>query len=58
MRNVRLFRALLSVDKKTVIEDIESVEDDDVAELVVAQVRPRSGRQVLFRAPTFHLSRF
>lgn len=43
MRNVRLFRALLGVDKRTVIEDIEFVEEDDGAELVVAQVRPRSG---------------
>ncbi|WP_236731734.1 hypothetical protein, partial [Mycobacterium tuberculosis] len=28
MRNVRLFRALLGVDKRTVIEDIEFEEDD------------------------------
>ena len=44
MRKVRLFRALLGVDKRTVIEDIEFEEDDtgDVAR-VVARVRPRSG---------------
>ncbi|WP_236728204.1 hypothetical protein, partial [Mycobacterium tuberculosis] len=31
MRNVRLFRALLGVDKRTVIEDIEFEEDDAAA---------------------------
>lgn len=43
MRNVRLFRALLGVDKRTVIEDIEFKEDDagDGAR-VIARVRPRS----------------
>ncbi len=43
MRNVRLFRALLGVDKRTVIEDIEFEEDDagDGAR-VIARVRPRS----------------
>jgi transposase len=34
---------LLGVDKQTVIEDIEFIDDDGGAELVVAQVRPRSG---------------
>ena len=51
MRNVRLFRALLGVDQRTVIEDIEfeepeGFEDADDAgggALVVARVRPRSG---------------
>ena len=44
MRNVRLWRGLLGVDKRTVIEDIEFDEDDaDSAALVVARVRPRSG---------------
>lgn len=43
MHNVRLFRALLGVDKRTVIEDIEFEEDDagDGAR-VIARVRPRS----------------
>ncbi|CCK56209.1 Transposase [Mycobacterium canettii CIPT 140070008] len=43
VRNVRLFRALLGVDKRTVIEDIEFEEDDagDGAR-VIARVRPRS----------------
>ena len=47
MRNVRLWRALLGVDQRTVIEDIEfeefAEEDADGDTLVVAQVRPRSG---------------
>ncbi|BBX98803.1 transposase for insertion sequence element IS1557 [Mycobacterium lacus] len=43
MRNVRLWRALLGVDRRTVIEDIEFAEDGDGAELVVAWVRSRSG---------------
>ena len=47
MRNVRLWRALLGVDQRTVIEDIEfeefEEEDADGDTLVVAQVRPRSG---------------
>jgi transposase len=44
VRNVRLWRGLLGVDKRTVIEDIEFGEDDaDCAQLVVARVRPRSG---------------
>jgi transposase len=44
VRNVRLWRALLGVDQRTVIEDIEFVDDDsDAAEVVVAHVRPRRG---------------
>jgi len=44
VRNVRLWRALLGVDKRTVIEGVEfSEEGADGAELVVARVRPRSG---------------
>ena len=43
MRNVRLWRGLLGVDKQTVIEDIEFDEQAGGAELVVARVRPRSG---------------
>jgi transposase len=47
VRNVRLWRALLGVDQRTVIEDIEfeefAEEDADGDTLVVAQVRPRSG---------------
>ena len=44
MRNVRLWRGLLGVDKRTVIEGIEFAEERaDGAELVVARVRPRSG---------------
>lgn len=48
MRNVRLFRALLGVDQRTVIEDIELEEAEEFEEagagtLVVARVRPRSG---------------
>jgi transposase len=43
VRNVRLWRGLLGVDRRTVIEDIERGEEDDGAELVVARVRPRSG---------------
>ena len=38
MRNVRLWRALLGVDQRTVIEDIEVEEDDaDGETLVVAR---------------------
>ena len=41
MRNVRLWRGLLGVDKRTVIEDIEFDEEGaDGAQLVVARVRP------------------
>jgi transposase len=47
VRNVRLWRALLGVDQRTVIEDIEfeefEEEDADDGALVVARVRPRSG---------------
>ena len=46
MRNVRLWRALLGVDQRTVIEDIEFEVEEQDAEgdaLVVARVRPRSG---------------
>ena len=47
MRNVRLWRALLGVDQRTVIEDIEfeEFEEEDAAggALLVARVRPRSG---------------
>ena len=43
MRNVRLWRALLGVDRRTVIEDIEFDQEADGAEVVVARVRPRSG---------------
>jgi transposase len=42
VRNVRLWRALLGVDCRTVIEDIEFDQEADGAE-VVARVRPRSG---------------
>ena len=45
MRNVRLWRALLGVDQRTVIEDIEFEEFEEEAPtagtLVVARVRPR-----------------
>ena len=43
MRNVRLWRGLLGVDKRTVIDDIELSEESAGADLVVARVRPRSG---------------
>jgi transposase len=47
VRNVRLWRALLGVDQRTVIEDIEFEEfeegEADGERLVVARVRPRSG---------------
>ena len=47
MRNVRLWRELLGVDQRTVIEGIEveefEEEDADGDTLVVARVRPRSG---------------
>ena len=43
MRNVRLWRVLLGVDKRTVIEDIEFGEDSGDAEMVVVHVRPRRG---------------
>ena len=43
MRNVRLWRELLGVDRRTVIEGIElGSEQPDGAQLVVARVRPRS----------------
>lgn len=50
MRNVRLWRGLLGVDQRTVIEDIEFEEAEEFEEfndagggmLVVARVRPRS----------------
>lgn len=45
MRNVRLWRGLLAVDQRTVIEEIEFEEHDadgDGDTLVVARVRPRS----------------
>lgn len=40
MRNISLWRGLLGVDKRTVIEDVEFDEDEI---LVVAHVRPRRG---------------
>ena len=40
MRNVSLWRAVLGVDRRTVIEEIAFDEDE---ELVVAHVRPRTG---------------
>jgi transposase len=44
VRNVRLFRELLGVDRRTVIEGIELGQDQAGAEVVVvARVRPRSG---------------
>ncbi|MBS4729271.1 ISL3 family transposase [Mycobacterium sp. SM1] len=43
MRNVRLWRALLGVDRRTVIEDIEFGEDAGDGEVVVAHVRARGG---------------
>ena len=43
MRIVRLFRGLLGVDQRTVIEGIEFDEDGDGVARVVARVRPRSG---------------
>lgn len=47
VRNVRLWRALLGVDKRTVIEDIElddsGEEGADGEDVVVAHVRPRRG---------------
>ena len=46
MRNVRLWRALLGVDKRTVIEDIELGDGGNEhagAEVVIAHVRPRRG---------------
>jgi transposase len=46
VRNVRLWRGLLAVDQRTVIEEIEFEEHDadgDGDTLVVARVRPRSG---------------
>ena len=50
MRNVRLWRGLLGVDQRTVIEDIEFEDAEEFEEfndagggmLVVARVRPRS----------------
>ena len=44
VRNVRLWRGLLGVDKRTVIEDIEFDEEGaDGAAVVVARVRPGRG---------------
>ena len=47
MRNVRLWRELLGIDQRTVIEGIEveefEEEDADGDTLVVARLRPRSG---------------
>ena len=43
MRNARLWRALLGVDCRTVIEDIEFDQDADGGDVVVARVRLRSG---------------
>ena len=44
MRNVRLFRGLLGVDKQTVIEGVELGQDEGgLAQTVVVRVRPRSG---------------
>ena len=46
MRNVRLWRALLGVDKRTVIEDVELGDGGNEhagAEVVIAHVRPRRG---------------
>jgi len=43
VRNVRLWRALLGVDRRTVVEDIEFCDEDEGAGVVVARVRPRSG---------------
>jgi len=40
VRNVSLWRAVLGVDRRTVIEEIAFDEDE---ELVVAHVRPRTG---------------
>lgn len=43
MRNVRLWRGLLGVDQRTVIEGVEFEQDDgEGAAVVVARVRPRS----------------
>ena len=56
MRNVRLWRGLLGVDKRTVIEDIEfDQEGADGVQLVVARVRPPSGvsRRCGRRAPWY-----
>ena len=46
MRNVSLWRALLGVDKRTVIEDVELGDGGNEhagAEVVIAHVRPRRG---------------
>ena len=46
MRNVRLWRGLLGVDKRTVIEDVELGDGGNElvgAEVVIAHVRPRRG---------------
>ena len=47
MRKTRVGRALLGVDQRTVIEDIEFEESDDGGEItaVVVRARPRSGGQ-------------
>jgi transposase len=42
VRNVRLWRGLVGVDRRIVIEDVEFGEEDDGAELVVVRVRARS----------------
>lgn len=42
MRNVRLFRGLLGVDRRTVIEGIELGGDRPDAQTVIVRVRPRS----------------
>ena len=47
MRNVRLWRALLGVDKRTVIEDVELGDGGNEhagAEVVIVHVRTRPGR--------------
>ena len=54
MRNVRLWRGLLGVDKRTVIEGIEFDEEEtEGAQLVVARVRPRrmSHSRIALEAP-------
>jgi transposase len=43
VRNSRLWRALLGVDKRAVIEEIEFDDDGADGEVVVAHVRPRRG---------------
>jgi transposase len=43
VRNSRLWRALLGVDKRAVIEEIEFDDDGADGEVVIAHVRPRRG---------------